>query len=74
MPEYMYTCQSVSKSEGLDIVEGATCVTRSICSKQHRDPISELTTIGNSKKRIASGSQRGVFVDKYLGTGSQADT
>ena len=55
-----YTCQSVSKREGLDIVEGATCVTRSICSKQHRDPISELTTIGNSKKRIASGSQRGV--------------
>ena len=38
---------------------GATCVTRSVCSKQHRDPISELTTVGNSKKRIASGSQRG---------------
>ena len=38
---------------------GATCVTRSVCSKQRRDPISELTTIGNSKKRIASGSQRG---------------
>ena len=36
------------------------CVTRSICSRQHRDPISELTHIGNSKKRIASGSQRGV--------------
>ena len=38
---------------------GATCVTRSVCSKQHRDPISKLTTVGNSKKRIASGSQRG---------------
>ena len=39
---------------------GATCVARSVCSKQHRDPISELTTVGNSKKRIASGSQLGV--------------
>ena len=39
---------------------GATCVTRSVCSKQRRDPISELTTVGNSKRRIASGSQRGV--------------
>ena len=36
------------------------CLTRSICSRQHRDPIRELTTVDNSKKRIASGSQRGV--------------
>ena len=49
-----YTCQSVSKSEGVDMVEGATCVTRSICSRQHRDLISD------SKERTASGSQWGM--------------
>ena len=49
-----YTCQSVSESEGLDMVEWATCVTRSICSRQHRDLISD------SKERTASGSQWGM--------------